>query len=53
VRPEKKITVRATEAEIILWKEAAWAQRKTLSEYVREILNALAPKHARRADGDS
>lgn len=38
----KKLTVMAEDAELKLWKEAAWTRRVTLSEWVRKVLNATA-----------
>ena len=37
-----KLTVQVTEQELEAWKEAAHTRRRTLSEWVRQVLNATA-----------
>ena len=39
---EKTLTVRVVESELELWREAAWAARLSLSEWVRGACDARA-----------
>ena len=41
---EKTLTVRVSEEELALWREAAWARRVSLSAWVRALLTANAEK---------
>jgi predicted HicB family RNase H-like nuclease len=41
---DSKLTVRASEEELRLWREAAWQRRVSLSEWVRVLLTANAEK---------
>lgn len=40
--PGKTLNVRVSDAELELWKQAAWIRRTSLSEWVRKVLTATA-----------
>lgn len=42
VKGVKQLNVRAPEAEMQLWKDAAWERKVSLSEWVRKVLTATA-----------
>jgi hypothetical protein len=41
-----KLTVRVSEGELAVWREAAWARRASLSDWVRLALDVAASKQA-------
>lgn len=47
---EKKLTVKVSEHELELWKEAAYRRRVSLSEWVRRVLSATAEQTVGRRE---
>jgi predicted HicB family RNase H-like nuclease len=48
---KKKLTVMVEEEEIQVWKEAAFARRVSLSEWVRRVLTSIAEQTPGVNDG--
>ena len=48
----RKLTVRAREGELALWREAAWVRRVSLSQWVRLVLTATAERTMREEGED-
>ena len=48
---KKQMTIRVSEEELRVWREAAFLRRVSLSEWVRRVLSAMAASQGGGGDG--